>query len=434
MTTRMSRRLRTLILSTVIALALLALLLRWFAQPDRLAGLVLDKVGNTLGLEITANGRSEYRLRGTPMLVVRDLVVREPGALPLLRARRVHLALPWSTLRAGGSELTVKRIELDAPLLDLPALQHWLATRPPSEKRLPTLTHGLRIVDGAITNNDESGDRWRIDRIHVDLPSLHADRPLRARLRGRYLDLPLAIPADLAVAIARPQALIDKTATGFATRGRIAIERSTDWRMPAAVALTGPLRLGEDQLSITPARMGMAGRYEAGDTRVPFALGLSGPLRFDEAVWMLAPAGVTLRGRGEGSDDPIPMLDARGSLAFGQRLRLQLDGAIQQWPDAWPALPPPLGQSRSKLPFALRYDGQADFADVATLQLRRDDTRFDGRFRLPQVLDWLDQAATASPLPPLTGTLTMPKLEISGATLEGVEIEFSDEESAAVAP
>ena len=36
----------------------------------------------------------------------------------------------------------MQRVELDAPILDVPALQAWLATRPPSETRIPTLTHG----------------------------------------------------------------------------------------------------------------------------------------------------------------------------------------------------------------------------------------------------------------------------------------------------
>jgi hypothetical protein len=416
-------RKRTIGLVVLAVLVLLVLALIWIAQPNRFAGLVLGRIGSALGLEITTSGISEYRLRGTPMLVLRDVVAREPGAAtPLLRAKRIHVSLPWSTLRAGGSDLIASRIELDAPQLDLPALQHWLATRPPSEKRMPTLTDGLRIVDGTIINND-----WRVDRIHAHLPSLHPDRPMRSRLRGRYLDPPLAIPVDLAVAISRPEALTKAGVAGFATRGRIAIEHGADWRLPATVALSGPLRIGDDQLQVIPARLGMAATYEAGETRVPFALGLSGPLRFDEATWTLAPAGVALRGRGEPAADPVPMLDAHGTLALGRRLTLQLDGVIGQWPDAWPALPPPLGQSRSPLPFALHYDGRADFADVAALQLRRDATRFDGRFRLPAVLDWLDDDATGSPLPPLAGTLTTLELEVSGATLEGVEIEFSDD-------
>lgn len=424
----MTRRGRILLVLALVAAALLVALL-WLSRPDKVAAIITSRVGTTLGLEITAHGASDYRLRGTPMLVLRDVSVREPGMQAvLLSAQRIHIALPWSTLRAGGDDLVAHRIELDSPRLDLPALQHWLATRPPSEKRLPTLTDGLLIRNGEIANND-----WHIDSIHADMPMLYPLRPLRARLRGRYLDAPLSIPVDLAVSLIAPEALVKSGTTGFATYGKVAIERGNDWRMPATITLSGPLRLGEDDLRITPARLGMAANLETSTARVPFALGLHGPLRFDEATWTLAPAGIALRRRDDSESDPIPTLDARGALALGRRLTLQLDGALAQWPQAWPALPVPIGTSRSPLPFALRYDGSPGFDDVASLQLQRDATRFDGRFRLPQVLEWIGQTE-GTPLPPLTGTLATPEMEIAGARLEGVEIEFDDSGSPGNSP
>ena len=75
---------------------------------------------------------------------------------------------------------------------------------------------------------------------------------------------------------------------------------------------------------------------------------------------------------------------------------------------------------------ALRYLGRADFSDAASLQLRRDDTRFDARFRLPEVTAWMSSIANGSPLPPLSGHLSTPRLEISGAQLEGVEVMIED--------
>jgi hypothetical protein len=211
------------------------------------------------------------------------------------------------------------------------------------------------------------------------------------------------------------------------------VARGNDWRVPATVALSGPLQLGADDLRIVPARVGLAAEFQDGATRVPFALGLHGPLHFDEATWTLAPAGVALRRRGDDATDPVPTLDARGALALGGRLALQLDGVIAHWPAAWPALPAPIGQSHSPLPFALRYDGVPAFEDVASLQLRRDATRFDGRFRLPQVLAWMDQP-DGTPLPPLGGTLATAELEIAGARLEGVEIQFDDSDATGASP
>ncbi len=421
----MSRR-RWALAALLILLTLMASSLYWLSRPGRVPSLLLDRIGATLGLQITASGATEYRLRGTPMLLLREVVAREPGAAtPLLRAGRVSLSLPWSTIHARGGDLTVKRIELDDAQLDLPALQRWLAARPPSETRIPTLTEGLRITGGSIVNDDASRGGWRIDGIDADLPSLYPDRPLQARLRGRYLDPPLAIGFDLAVALRSPAVLASGGVTGFGSNGRVTIDRG-DWRLPAYVALSGPLQWGKPGLRITPVKTGMAARFESGDTRLPFALGLHGPLRFDRQTWTLAPVGVALRGQG-----PVPTVDAHGALALGRRLALQLDGTIAQWPDAWPMLPPPIGQSRSPLPFALHYAGAAELSAIASLRLQRDATTFDARFRLPAVLEWLDSAAT-SPLPPLDGRLRTPALEISGAVLEGVEIEFADD--AAIVP
>jgi hypothetical protein len=198
------------------------------------------------------------------------------------------------------------------------------------------------------------------------------------------------------------------------------IERD-DWRMPATVHLSGPLHLGEDEVAVVPARLGVSARYESGDTRLPFTLGLAGPLRFDEATWVLAPAGVALRGA-----PPLPSLDAHGALALGRRLAVDLSGALPQWPEGWPALPPPVSTSSSPLPFSLRYAGPTDLSGIAALSLRREATRFDARFRLYDVLDWTRQP-DGVPLPPLDGHLVSPKLEVSGATLESVEIVLDDE-------
>jgi hypothetical protein len=409
---RRRRWLRRLIVLGI-ALALLSLSATWLLQPKQLVPLILDRAGKSLGLDITADANAEARLRGEPQLVVRNLVAREPGAsTAILRAERLLLALPWSTLRSGGSDAVIKRVELDTPVLDVPALQAWLAKRPPGEEtKIPVLTDGLRVANGRIDN-----DNWRIEGIAATLPSLHPEQPVDARIQGRYVDAPTAIPFDLAVALTKPA-----NDVGIAVVGPLTIERG-DWRLPATISLSGPLHLGDDALTVIPARLGVSARYESGDIRLPFSLGLHGPLRFDEATWVLAPVGVALRG-----DTPMPTLDAYGALALGRRLVIELDGALPQWPSSWPALPVPVSNSTSPLPFALRYAGTSDLSDIAGLRLRRDATDFDSRFRLYDVLGWIDQAAGA-PLPPLDGHLRSPLLEISGATLEGVDIVLDDED------
>ena len=410
-----SRRNRRILLAVVVLLALAALSLGIVLRPELATGLILKRVGAALGLEIGARGTGELRLGFRPQLVVRDVVAREPGARrPVLRAERIAISVPWSTIRSRGALLEVRRVELDAPLLDLPALQAWQAKRPPSETRIPSLTDGLAITRGRIENDD-----WDIDGIDVQLPRLHPQQPVAGHLRGRYLDPPTRIDFDLDVALTRPA-----NDVGAAAIGDIAIARG-DWRLPAWIKLSGPLHLGGDDLRITPARLAMSASYETGtgtdQTRLPFILGLHGPVHFDEATWTLAPVGVALRGQGV-----LPSFDARGAIALGRRLVLRLQGQLPQWNEAWPALPSPIGQSASPLSFRLDYVGKPDTSDISALQLHRDDTRFDGRFRLPEVLQWIGAASSVSPVPPLDGRVTTPQLEISGAMLQGVEVEVDD--------
>src|SRR5690606_1626490 len=101
---RRQRRVFLYIASALLALGLVAgLALRHVMQPERATRFLLERVGAALDLEITATGKAEYRLRGMPTLVLRDVVAREPGAAePMLRADRIFLSLPWSTLRARG--------------------------------------------------------------------------------------------------------------------------------------------------------------------------------------------------------------------------------------------------------------------------------------------------------------------------------------------
>ena len=409
------RLLRFLAIAAALILLLVALF-AWLLQPPRATGFLLGWVGASLGLDIRA-GSAGYRLRGTPQLVLRDVVAQRPGDhTALLRAERVFVSLPWSTIRARGEDLTVERVELDAPVLDVPALQRWLATRPPGkETRVPTLRDGLRVVRGQIVNHG-----WSIDGIDANVPFLSPTAKVEATLRGRYLDPPIRVPFDLDIALTRPV-----NNAGMAAIGGLTVE-GEGWSLPARVRIAGPLLLGNDEVRMSPARIGMSARYVSKGSNLPFVLGAHGPLLFDEAVWSLDPAALVLRGAG-----PIPDAQARGALALGRRLVLRLAGEIAGWPQAWPALPPPLSESTSPLPFALDYAGRVDLSDIAALRLQRDETSMEARFDLPVVVAWLEADAGGSPLPPLQGRLRTPRVEVAGAQLEGVDIRFDDP---AVAP
>lgn len=418
-TTRRPRRNRALLAALAGALVLMIIALNWALHPDRVAAFILRHAGTALGLQITSTGASDYRLRGTPMLQIRNVVARQPGAATaLLRAERIRLELPWSTIFARGADLTVRRIELDAPVLDVVALQRWQATRPPSKTRIPTLTDGLRTVRGRVL-----GDGWRVDDVGIDLPRMHPERAVAAHVRGRFISGTTAAPFDLDAALTRVAAR-----AGLGLSGNVAVE-SPPWTMPMKATLSGRLHEGADGLGVDVARMGAVARYVQGDTNLPFVFGVAGPLRLHEGRIGMAPLGLAVRGR-----DAIPTLQAKGGFSFGDVLVLSLDGLIADWPRDWPALPAPLDQSVSPLPFKLEYRGRPNLSDITALQLQRDATRFEGHFRLPEILTWIDTMERGTVLPPLAGRATTPRLEFGGATLEGVEVEVVPGPGEVIAP
>ncbi|HKN79228.1 MAG TPA: hypothetical protein VJW16_08695 [Lysobacter sp.] len=403
-------RARRIVYALVALAVLLVLVAYWGTRPERVSALVLQQIGKALGLDITATGASQYTLEGGPRIVLRDVVAREPGSKGVvLRAKRIDVAVPWTTVRSGGAALAIRHLELDAPVLDLRAMQHWLASRPPSEQKIPTLSNGLRVRDGQVL-----GDGWSIDALSLDVPRVLPERAVEARVSGRYVDAPTQVPFALNATLSKPA-----NDAALAAHGAITVQQSA-WRLVSQVKLSGPLHVGEGGARIAPLRMSLASRYVAGDTDLPFAFAVNGPLRIEGSAISLSPAGVALRGRGV-----VPDFDARAALAYTNAASLHLAGTLATWPAEWPALPPPIGQSTASLPFVLDYAGAVDFSDIARLQVARDDTRFDGRFRLPDVLAWIDDTH-ASPLPPLAGRITTPRLEIAGAVLEGVDARFHD--------
>jgi hypothetical protein len=408
-----SRRFARLLSVSLLLVLVAGIALLYLSQPRQATRLILGRAGNALGLEITASG-GDYQLRGMPALVVHDVVAREPGtATALLRADRIALSLPWTTIRgfasgAGDADLVIERVELDRPLVDLDALQHWLAQRPPSKARLPTLSHGLQLEGGRLVARD-----WTVTGISIDLPRLAQDEPVSARARGRYRAGDIALPFDLAVVLSRPAA---PAALGVAGNAEL---RGASWRLPARIVLSGMLRMDPDAF-MDRAKLAVAAGYISGDTRLPFALGAAGTARYSDAGFALAPAGIAVHGKGT-----MPDLTAGGTLALADALELQLAGRLHGWPDGWPALPSPIDRSRSPLPFQLRYRGKSDLSGVAHLQLSRDASRVDARLRPSALTAWLD-TEHLSPLPPLEGTLTTPRLDIAGAQLHGVQITLDD--------
>lgn len=401
----MRRRPAIALIVVVAVLVAGALALRWAMRPQALGPRVLDMAGTALGLEITADG-FDYRLAGGPRLVARGVAARVPGATaPMLQAGRVLVSVPWSTVRARGADPVVTRIELDAPVVQLQPFLGWWSQRSRGDGPLPTLREGLHIDRGRI-----DGGGWTVEDVAITLPHFSPDARVAGSLRGRWQADTAQAPFDLQVAMTRPA-----PGAGIGIAGTVT-PRSATWRLPSRVLASA--RLGEgDGLRLQGMQLASASRYLSGGAAHPFALGVAGEGSFADGVLALEPAAVVLRGQ-----DLVPRLHGRGRLALGQALGVALSGRIERWPDAWPALPPPLAGSDAPLPFDLGYEGPTNLSAPATLRLQYDQARFEGRFRATDITGWISDAGAGSPVPPLDGRVTAPRLEVGGAQLHGVEV------------
>ena len=370
------RRWPWILAAFVVLAALAAVWVNRQLEANRLTATVLARAGEAMGLEFTIEGTPEYALRPEPRLVLPGLKVRQPGAAApwILRAERAEVSLPWDTLTGDGS-LVITRLELVRPELELAALSAWLASRPPSQEpfELPTFTDGLELSNGRV-----SGAGWDVESLALSLPTLVPGSPAEAELSGRFM----------------------QEGTELVFAGRLDADRAA---LDPGLTLSASGRLRSEGID-APWSLSLDGRLDA----------TADPVTMDIAAleWT--------------SESPLPDLTANGRASFGDALVLQLEGELPRWPQGWPVLPEPMASSTSPLGFVLGYDGPTDLAAPLALRLRRDETLLDTRLVLPEMLAWLD-AAPGNPLPPLTGELQTPLLEIGGATLEGLRITLDAE-------
>lgn len=120
---------------------------------------------------------------------------------------------------------------------------------------------------------------------------------------------------------------------------------------------------------------------------------------------------------------PLPTLTFTGDIDLAGPVAIDLAGSLAAWPPDWPGLPAPLSESDSPLPFTLAWRGDDPMESEIALTASRDQARFEGKAVPARLSAWLE-ADPAPLLPPLTGVLTAPLLEIEGSRLEGVRIEL----------
>lgn len=175
----MSRRWR-LILLTLGGLALAALLavvvtVYLLLQPDRFTAM-LQTQARAAGLELNLASPASPTLFPRPALDLNGITINARDAsVPILLAARGQLALSWHTLFGGPT--VISQLQIDAPRVDLEALQAWLATLPARRSsvpaNIPRIDTGVSIVRGSIVR----GDQLLLGNVSLDAGSLISGRP-----------------------------------------------------------------------------------------------------------------------------------------------------------------------------------------------------------------------------------------------------------------
>lgn len=368
----LSRRARRWLTVASVALALLLVAAWWVnrqLEPNRLTALVLDRAGKSLNLDIRFKGTPDYALKPEPRLLIPGLSVHGADGVEFLSATRAEISLPWSTIR--GDTPVITRIELDHPRLDIAGLQRWMATRPKTPFKVPTLVDGIEIKQGKVT-----GDGYSISALDASLPTLAADKPAQLTARGKLLRGEMRVDFDAALGIATAG-----LRSGFDLQAKTKLQRQPK-----------------------PLKMDMNSK---------------GSFAFDDALTTLTLDSIAVQ-----ADSPLPSFSGRAFVANAARLAFNVDAVLTQWPADWPTLPAPLVSNSNGLPVQLKYRGASDLSAPLSLHVKRDETELDAQVRVPDFMTWMD-AGQAALLPPLTGTLRTPSLDFDGIELQGVELEIS---------
>jgi AsmA protein len=152
-------RLALLGLAGVLAVGLVALLVTVYLllQPERFTAM-LEAQARDAGLELSLASPAKPTLFPRPALELQGLTLTAQGAsMPILLAASGRLALPWRTLFGGPT--VISRLEIDAPRVDLDALQAWLSGLPPrpanAPPNIPRIDTGVRIARGTLVRGNQ---------------------------------------------------------------------------------------------------------------------------------------------------------------------------------------------------------------------------------------------------------------------------------------
>ena len=354
-------------------------------EPHRLAATVLDQAGKSLQLRLSFKGQPDYAFRPEPRLVLPRFSVATLDGKEFLSAKRAEVSLPWSTITGG--EPVITRVELDSPVLDLPQLQRWLASRPPAPFRLPTLERGIVVGNGEVR-----GDGWTVRALSLELPHLRTGDSATLEARGRMISGKNEVPFKLRALAVTP---------GLES----ALDLDLQLHLPTPPAAQG--KAGKPNI----VSASLLGRYDWADPKFTLEADRLGVVAVS----------------------PLPSFEGKGKFESAESVSLDFEAVLSRWPQTWPKLPEALAKQGEKLPIRLQYQGKSDFSDALRLSAARDETSLTAAVRVPELQRWMS-TENAAPLPPLQASLKTPSLEFEGVKLEGVEVEIHEGGSAEAAP
>jgi hypothetical protein len=107
-----------------------AFAVREFIRPERLTAMLVTEVGTRFGATLELGDTARFGVWPSLHVELPRATLREVSAtMPFLASEAIDVVVPWRSL--WNDTLEIERVELDAPRLDLDALDAWLASRPP---------------------------------------------------------------------------------------------------------------------------------------------------------------------------------------------------------------------------------------------------------------------------------------------------------------
>lgn len=259
----------TVALAAVVAIYLLL-------RPERFTAM-LQAQARAAGLELNLASPASPTLFPRPALDLSGITINaQDASVPILLAARGQLALPWSTLMGGPT--VISQLRIDAPRVDLEALQAWLAELPAHPQSAPTdiprIDTGVSIIRGSIVR----GDELLLGNVSLDAGSLISGQPFPLSLSATTASgLPLQLRLLATPRIQENSLQLDAVSLHIAQGSSLALalKGSARWHgaADAAADLTGTLDQSDAGQYIISVRLNPADQTNP----LLLALKLDGP-------------------------------------------------------------------------------------------------------------------------------------------------------------